>query len=136
MNCARCQRQLRVCRHCDHGQRYCPEPCARQARRACVRAAGRRYQQSFRGRWQHARLKGRWRTRRCEKVTHHSFLPPTVSAKVDGRKEVDADVPKKTSEGRDCAAAGSAEVLPSPGCAPRRCVWCGRPAQRWVRRRL
>jgi hypothetical protein len=55
LNCARCQQQLRVCRRCDHGQRYCPEPCAHQARRACVRAAGHRYQQTLRGRLHHAR---------------------------------------------------------------------------------
>ena len=31
LNCARCHRQLSVCRRCDHGQRYCPDPCARLA---------------------------------------------------------------------------------------------------------
>jgi hypothetical protein len=40
LNCARCQQQLQVCRRCEHGLRYCPDPCARQACREWLRADG------------------------------------------------------------------------------------------------
>ena len=41
LNCARCQRQLRVCRSCDRGQRYCRDPCARRERQVILRLAER-----------------------------------------------------------------------------------------------
>jgi hypothetical protein len=97
-NCARCHKQLRVCRRCDHGQRYCPDPCARQARRQCLRAAGRLYQQSFRGRLQHARRQARWRECRRQKVTHQGFPPYGLSANVSHHEEVDADARTQRSD--------------------------------------
>ena len=74
-NCARCDRQVAICRHCDRGQRYCGPDCAQAARRASRRAAGARYQRSRPGRMNHARRQGRYRTRR-RKVTHQGSLAP------------------------------------------------------------
>jgi hypothetical protein len=78
-NCARCNRQVVICRHCDRGQRYCGPACARAARRASTRAAGARYQHSRRGRLKHAHRQGRYRTRR-RKVTHQGSLALTPGA--------------------------------------------------------
>lgn len=80
--CARCQRQVLICSHCDRGRRYCAGVCSRIARGESLRAAGRRYQLTRRGRHCHAERQRRYRAR-CregasgEKVTHHgSALPP------------------------------------------------------------
>ena len=48
--CARCRRQVLICSRCDRGQRYCGARCSGPARRESLRAAGRRYQHSRRGR--------------------------------------------------------------------------------------
>jgi len=42
--CALCRREVLLCSSCDRGQRYCSVGCREQARRACLRKAGRRYQ--------------------------------------------------------------------------------------------
>ena len=79
--CARCERQVNICSPCDRGQRYCGRACSAQARRASMRAAGRRYQQSRRGRDCHAERQQRYRLRsrdkaRWETVTHQGSLAP------------------------------------------------------------
>jgi hypothetical protein len=51
--CARCRMQVFICRRCDRGNCHCRD-CAQPARRDYVRQAGRRYQQSRRGRLAHA----------------------------------------------------------------------------------
>jgi len=63
-NCARCGRQVAICRHCDRGNRYCHEGCAPAARQASRHAAGARYQRSRRGRFAHAQRQRRYRARR------------------------------------------------------------------------
>ncbi len=64
--CAACRCQCVICSGCDHGQRYCDQGCAVRARTSTLRAAGKRYQRTRRGRFSHAT-----RQRRCKKVTHH-----------------------------------------------------------------
>ena len=49
--CALCQREVLLCSGCDCGQRYCGVGCREQARGQCLRAAGRRYQDSRAGRF-------------------------------------------------------------------------------------
>jgi len=62
-HCARCHRQVVICRQCDRGNIYCPDGCAEEARRTSLRAAGGRYQQTRRGRLKHAeRQRRRWET--------------------------------------------------------------------------
>ena len=68
--CARCRDQVVICSHCDRGQRYCANGCARVARNESLRAAGRRYQSTRRGRHRHAERQRRYRQRQREKVTH------------------------------------------------------------------
>jgi len=62
-----CRRQFFLCPWCDRAQRYCSSTCAGAARRRTLRAAGRLYQQSRRGRFRHAARQARYRARR-EKV--------------------------------------------------------------------
>ena len=74
--CARCRSTVSICSHCDRGQRYCSADCSRQARTCAQRAAGKRYQDSRKGRHAHARRQGQWRARQ-QMVTHQgSPLPP------------------------------------------------------------
>lgn len=56
--CAGCRTAVLICSRCDRGQRYCTG-CAGEARRRSVRAAGRRYQASLRGRHAHAKRQQR-----------------------------------------------------------------------------
>jgi hypothetical protein len=53
-NCDRCHRQVRICSHCDKGNRYCSPQCSYQARRDSLRRAGASYQQTDQGRINHA----------------------------------------------------------------------------------
>ena len=72
--CAGCRRQVLICSCCDRGQIYCAGNCAPYARRCSLRAAGRRYQTSRRGRLAHAVRARRYRAR-VKKVTHHGSHP-------------------------------------------------------------
>ena len=76
-NCARCRCQVAICSTCDRGNIYCGPNCSRQARRASMRAAGRGYQHSRRGRFTHAERQRRYRARQ-QKVTHQGS-PPSPS---------------------------------------------------------
>jgi len=67
--CARCHCQVVICSYCDRGNIYCANGCARLARGDSLKAAGKRYQQSRRGRFSHAERQRRYRSRR-NKVTH------------------------------------------------------------------
>ena len=76
-NCARCHRQVTICSHCDRGNIYCGKSCADLARRASLKAAGKRYQHTRRGRFKHAERQRHYRSR-SKKVTHQgSPEPPT-----------------------------------------------------------
>ena len=73
--CARCRTAVLICSPCDRGHRYCTTQCAKQAREQSMRAAGRRYQTSRRGRHTHAERQHRYRARQ-KKVTHQGSPPP------------------------------------------------------------
>jgi hypothetical protein len=109
--CAGCRAQAIVCACCDRGQVYCPGDCARQARRRTIRAAGRRYQRSPRGRRAHAARMGRWRARQ-ERVTHHGSPRPSAGDLLP----VVAMTPRSDD-------ASPAERRRS---AASHCHWCGR----------
>ena len=127
--CRGCGCEVIVCRRCDRGQVYCTGDCSARARRRTLCCAGRRWQQSRRGRRMHAARMVRYRARRAndsdgaavalpaegwplERVTHHGSPPPAVGDLL----------------------AGSAMVMPrddaSPaepfGRATTHCHWCGR----------
>ena len=112
--CAGCRTAVLICSHCDRGQRYCTG-CAGEARRRSVRAAGRRYQASLRGRHAHAKRQQRYRARtalhslRSQKVTHQGSPPPACADQLSSEPSV--------------------PVKPVPG----HCWRCQRPLPDWVR---
>jgi len=61
--CARCHRQVVICRQCDRGNIYCGPGCAQEARRSAQKEARARYQASARGRELHAQRSRRYRAR-------------------------------------------------------------------------
>ena len=83
--CDRCRQAVYICSWCDRGHRYCTPECRDEARRHSLRGAGRRYQQTPRGRRLHARRQQAYRDRKqrgSKKVTHHSCRRGGVSATV------------------------------------------------------
>ncbi len=99
-NCASCHRQVVLCRRCDHGNIYCSRSCGETARQHSQRLAGRRYQNSRRGRHKHARRQRHYRERRWrqapenrslgQEVTHHPLTRarrrPVVPRTPPGRR--------------------------------------------------
>ena len=81
-SCARCAAQVRICRRCDRGNRYCAGACARMQRCESLRRAGARYQRSYRGACRHAARQCAWRARCAQEVTHQGSvavgIPGTV----------------------------------------------------------
>ena len=99
-NCARCRCQVVICSHCDRGNLYCGQRCSQAARRQSLRAAGKRFQNSRRGRFAHAERQRRYRQRRRQKVTHQGSPPvlpdetlPAESRTSARRSEEPAAVP-------------------------------------------
>ena len=76
--CARCFVQVRLCSHCDRGQRYCTPACSSLARDTAQREAGRRYQRSRGGRMAHAARS------RCWRIRHHQIDPLATPQTVAG----------------------------------------------------
>jgi hypothetical protein len=77
-NCKRCAKQVRICRKCDRGNRYCADGCAQIRRRESRCRASARYQKSYRGALKHATRQGTWRRRWQQRVTHQGS--PAVGA--------------------------------------------------------
>lgn len=75
-NCARCNRLVVICSCCDRNNIYCCPDCAEIARRESLRKAGKRYQNSLKGRHKHADRQMRYRLRK-NKVTHHTSPIPS-----------------------------------------------------------
>ena len=131
--CARCKRQVLICSRCDRGQQYCGARCSGLARGESLRAAGRRYQHSRRGRHCHAERQRRYR-RRCregtggEIVTHHgSASSPCGGALALHRvamREASPSMPPKPATMRARAASGT---------STRHCHFCARPLSEFVR---
>jgi hypothetical protein len=117
--CARCRTQVLVCSCCDRGQIYCAGDCAREARSEAQRAAGRRYQASFRGRLNHATRSERWRVRQ-KNVTHRGSPPPRDDLVLVDAAPVTA-MPAIVERFRGLNAP--------PSC----CHWCGRRCPPLVR---
>jgi hypothetical protein len=60
--CGHCRKTVYICRQCDRGQVYCPA-CAEAVRRRNTLEAGRRYQKTLRGRFNHRKRSERYRRR-------------------------------------------------------------------------
>lgn len=71
--CALCFEQVLLCTRCDRGNIYCSRVCASIVRKKSLREAGIRYQDSLKGRLNHALRQRRYmqRVRACKnKMTH------------------------------------------------------------------
>ena len=132
--CARCRRQVLICSRCDRGQRYCGARCSGPARRESLRAAGRRYQHSRRGRHCHAERQRRYRRRwredaRVHKVTHHGSACAPCGAELAPHQvamhEANPPMPSKPATMRVRAASGTSTM---------HCHFCARPVSEFVRR--
>ena len=73
-SCRRCAKQVRICRRCDRGNRYCADGCAQIRRRESQCCAAARYQQSYRGALKHAARQRVWHRCQQQKVTHQGSL--------------------------------------------------------------
>ena len=104
--CLECHLQVIICSACDHGNIYCVD-CAPAARRDSLRAAGKRYQNTPRGRLKHAQRQACYRALHQQKVTHH----PSAS----GTTAVSLDMPSSGALGE------ISESEPLPYC----CHFCG-----------
>jgi len=105
-NCARCQHQAVICSHCDRGNIYCSKQCSEVARKTSLRAAGRRYQRTRRGRFKHAARQYRYRARR-KKVTHQSSpAPPLNDSLTLTRSETMASIAIAPDGDIDCHFCG------------------------------
>lgn len=67
-SCARCSAEVVLCTQCDHGNVYCGSTCSTAARRASVRAAGRRHQRTEAGAIGHARRQATYRAAQARRV--------------------------------------------------------------------
>ena len=54
-NCVRCHRQVIICSYCDRGNIYCSSECSLASRQESIQTAGKRYQNTYRGRLNHAK---------------------------------------------------------------------------------
>jgi hypothetical protein len=131
-SCRCCARQVRICRHCDRGNQYCPGECARLRRRESVRRAGGRYQLSHRGACCHAARQRAWRVRQVQKVTHHGSAAAAETAIVTARSITVTDRhadPACVAPRADVVARPSPFRVPPPS----RCCFCGRLLSRFAR---
>jgi hypothetical protein len=81
--CALCHCQVSICSDCDRGNIYCNQGCAEKSRQITLREAGKRYQQSYRGKQKHAARQKRYRIRlqqQTKKVTHQGSKKIAVAA--------------------------------------------------------
>ena len=117
-NCARCRCQVVICSHCDRGNVYCGKRCAQAARCQSRREAGRRYQETRRGRFAHAERQRRYRQRRRAKVTHQGS-PPLL--------------PDETLPAESEPSARRSDFLAADCIDAIRCHLCGRVCSDFVR---
>ena len=76
--CVSCRSQAFICSCCDRGNIYCSTKCSQLARQQSLRAAGKRYQNSFQGKLKHAARQKSYSDRLKKKMTHHTS--PAVSS--------------------------------------------------------
>jgi hypothetical protein len=116
--CVGCRSQALICSCCDRGQIYCANDCADRARHNAQRAAGRRYQNSRRGRLAHAVRARRYRAR-GKKVTHQgSPLGAADDLLASGSQAIAGDANAATERSSPLAS---------------HCNWCGRRCLALVR---
>lgn len=75
--CALCYTQCVICSPCDYGQIYCSPDCSRSARKKFCNEAEKRYQQTQKGKLNHALRQHRYRERQSKIVTDHTCQTPS-----------------------------------------------------------
>ncbi len=123
-HCCRCGLQVCICAQCDCGNLYCPGDCAELARRESVRRAGARYQRTVRGARRHAERQRRYRERRRQDVTHHTFSLATTGCSVLRHPVIASELIDVDSK----RPSGPPLRLPQT-----RCAFCGRPVPAFAR---
>ncbi len=93
--CARCGREVRICRCCDRGHRYCGEGCSKAARRDSMRRAGAKYQKTDEGSANHGARQQRYEERRDADLTHHT--PPMPPAVIEMEPSLEAVAPEPSA---------------------------------------
>jgi hypothetical protein len=130
--CALCRRQVLICSHCDRGQIYCVGDCRFDARRMRRREAGRRYQRSRSGRFNHAARSRRYRARQ-KIVTHQGSPAPPPNDCVPKVSAADQEEPPPGAESAGLSSA-PVPVTRTDATFGRCCHWCGRGCSPFVRR--
>jgi hypothetical protein len=151
--CARCRMPTLVCSRCDRGQIYCAAGCAAQARQQSQREAGRRYQSSRPGRFNHAARTRRWREREAllavslagsevatpQSVTHQgSPLQPSDAVLAVPSPMPAAATPAPASTAQSCTTITTGSTSSPAATLPLtlsawRCHWCHTPCAARVR---
>ena len=127
--CAWCGGEVVVCSGCDRGQIYCGVDCAGQARRQTLRGAGRRCQQTRRGRRMHAARMARYRAKLAQSAAGVAVGMPDEG----WPREIVTHHGSPATPTGDLVAAGAtamprddASLAVPPGRAMTQCYWCGR----------
>ncbi len=151
--CGPCAALITVCRACDRGQLYCSAACRQQQRGPQLRAASRRYQQTERGRLQHAARQRAYWARRCAREpssppslvqapapaqASSALLPPgparpiapNLPATQHGAKALDTATPAPSSIQPTCSPMGASQTQPRR--QQPRCFACDRPSDWWI----
>lgn len=76
-SCALCRILCVICSPCDSGQIYCSPNCSKSARKKSCNEAEKRYQQTQKGKLNHALRQQRYRERQSKIVTDHTCQAPS-----------------------------------------------------------
>lgn len=118
-NCLRCHHQVILCQKCDHGQRYCAGQCSKLARKASLKRANKKYQNSRKGRFNNAERQRRFRLKQKQPM----------------KRVTDQGSPLEPSHdlliGEPCAFEKNAKILPVGSKTA--CHFCGRPINPFFR---
>ncbi len=105
-DCKRCGKTVTVCRRCDHGNIYCAQGCAEASRQESVRDAGEKYQETARGKDNHAARQQRYLERqesRRAKMTHQGSAATSAPVSSGLTVSAEAQTPRPGLEVHDAA---------------------------------
>lgn len=108
-NCALCHIQCVICSPCDNGQIYCSPDCSRSARKKSCNEGEKRYQQTPKGKLNHALRQKRYRERQCKIVTDHTCqTSPECDPFSSVENNTDASLASRNEKGICCCCCGKA----------------------------
>ena len=91
-NCARCHCQTIICSCCDRGNIYCGSACSQASRKERMRAAGKLYQKTYKGRMNNAKRQRHYKRRKSIKVTHQGSQEISTNDLLQTEKNEDAKI--------------------------------------------